>query len=49
MKRSFPIVDTDGDVVERDRESREFVPAPYWDVAGKRERARRLRTLNVEL
>ena len=45
MKRSFPVVDADGHVIERDRELREFLPAPYRGVAGKRERARRLRTL----
>ena len=49
MKRSFPVVDTDGHVIERDRELREFLPALYRGVTGKRERARRLRTLNVEL
>ena len=43
-------VDADGHVIERDRELREFLPAPYRGMEGKRrERARRLRTLNVEL
>ena len=37
MKRSFPVVDADGHVIERDRELREFLPAPYRGVAGKRE------------
>ena len=49
MKRSFPVVDADGHVIERDRELREFLPAPYCCVARKRARARWLRTLNVEL
>ena len=36
MKRSFPVIDADGHVIERDRELREYLPAPYRGVAGKR-------------
>jgi|GEM_PF-3167648 hypothetical protein len=49
MKRSFPVADADDHVIERNRELREFLLAPYRGVAEKRERARRLRILNVEL
>ena len=29
MKRSFPVVDADGHVIERGGELKEFLPAPY--------------------
>ena len=37
MKRSFPVIDSDGHVLERDRELREFLPAEFRAVPGKRE------------
>ena len=37
MKRSFPVIDADGHVLERDRELREFLPAEFRAVPGKRE------------
>ena len=37
MKRSFPVIDADGHVIERDRDLRPFLPAPYRAVEGKRE------------
>jgi predicted TIM-barrel fold metal-dependent hydrolase len=37
MKRSFPVIDADGHVIERDRDLRRFLPAPYRGVEGKRE------------
>ena len=36
MKRSFPLVDVDGHVIERDRELREFLPAPYRGIEERR-------------
>jgi uncharacterized protein len=37
MKRAFPVIDADGHVLERDRELREFLPAEFRAVPGKRE------------
>jgi hypothetical protein len=37
MKRAFPVIDADGHVIERDRDLRKFLPAPYRGVEGKRE------------
>lgn len=37
MKRSFPVIDADGHVLERDRELREFMPPQFRAVEGKRE------------
>src|SRR5688572_32978439 len=37
MKRSFPVIDADGHVLERDRELREFMPPEFRAVEGKRE------------
>jgi uncharacterized protein len=37
MKRPFPVVDSDGHVLERDRELREFLPPQFRAVEGKRE------------
>jgi predicted TIM-barrel fold metal-dependent hydrolase len=37
MKRSFPVIDADGHVIERDRDLRKFLPTPYRGVEGKRE------------
>jgi predicted TIM-barrel fold metal-dependent hydrolase len=37
MKRSFPVIDSDGHVLERDRELREFLPSQFRAVPGKRE------------
>ena len=37
MKRSFAVIDSDGHVIERDRELREFLPTEYRAVPGKRE------------
>ena len=37
MKRSFPVIDADGHILERDRELREFLPAEFRAVPGKRE------------
>jgi predicted TIM-barrel fold metal-dependent hydrolase len=37
MKRVFPVIDADGHVIERDRDLRRFLPAPYRGVEGKRE------------
>ena len=37
MKRFFPVIDADGHVLERDRELREFLPAEFRAVPGKRE------------
>ena len=37
MKRSFPVIDADGHVLERDRELREFLPAHFRPPSGKRE------------
>ena len=37
MKRSFPVIDADGHILERDRELREFLPPQFRAVPGKRE------------
>jgi len=37
MKRSFPVIDADGHVLECDRELREFLPPQFRAVPGKRE------------
>ena len=37
MKRSFPVIDADGHVLERDRELRDFLPPEFRAVPGKRE------------
>jgi len=37
MKRSFPVIDADGHVLERDRELRQFMPPQFRAVEGKRE------------
>ncbi|HEX9454206.1 MAG TPA: amidohydrolase family protein [Candidatus Binatia bacterium] len=37
MKRSFPVIDSDGHVLERDRDLREFLPPQFRAVPGKRE------------
>jgi hypothetical protein len=37
MKRSFPVIDADGHILERDRELRQFLPAEFRAVPGKRE------------
>jgi predicted TIM-barrel fold metal-dependent hydrolase len=37
VKRSFPIIDADGHVLERDRELRQFMPPEFRAVEGKRE------------
>jgi predicted TIM-barrel fold metal-dependent hydrolase len=37
MKRPFFVIDADGHVIERDRDLRKFLPAPYRGVQGKRE------------
>jgi hypothetical protein len=37
MKRSFPVIDSDRHVLERDRELRRFMPAEFRAVEGKRE------------
>ncbi|HTN72910.1 MAG TPA: amidohydrolase family protein [Methylomirabilota bacterium] len=37
MKRSFPVIDADGHVIERDRDLRPFLPPPFAAVEGKRE------------
>jgi hypothetical protein len=50
MKRSFPVVDADGHVIERNRELKEFLRRRIAESRrGARQRARCLRTLNVEL
>lgn len=38
MKRSFPVIDADGHVLERDRELREFLRVDFRSVLRKRER-----------
>jgi predicted TIM-barrel fold metal-dependent hydrolase len=37
MKRSFPVIDADGHVIERDSDLRKFLPAPYRGIEGKRQ------------
>jgi uncharacterized protein len=37
MKRSFPVIDADGHVLERDRDLRRFMPPEFRAVEGKRE------------
>ena len=37
MKRSFPVIDADGHILEKDHELREFLPAEFRAVPGKRE------------
>jgi hypothetical protein len=37
MKRSFPVIDADGHVLERDHELRQFLPPEFRPVPGKRE------------
>ena len=37
MKRSFPVIDADGHMLERDHELREFLPPEFRAVPGKRE------------
>jgi hypothetical protein len=36
MARTFPVIDADGHVIERDRELREFLPDPTGGAQGKR-------------
>ena len=37
MKRSFSVIDADGHILEKDYELREFLPAEFRAVPGKRE------------
>ncbi len=37
MKRSFPVIDADGHILEKDHELREFLPPEFRAVPGKRE------------
>jgi hypothetical protein len=37
MKRSFPVIDADGHILERDHELREYLPPEFRAVPGKRQ------------
>jgi hypothetical protein len=37
MKRTFPVIDADGHILEKDHELREFLPPEFRAVPGKRE------------